>query len=122
VRFAYRHFPLTQVHPHAEHAAEAAEAAGAQGKFWEMHDTLYEHQRALHDAHLRQYAEWLGLDLGRFDEEMGRHVHAGRVREDFLSGVRSGVNGTPTFFINGVRHDGSYDLATLLAAIEGASN
>jgi protein-disulfide isomerase len=118
--FVFRHFPLTQVHPHAEHAAEAAEAAGTQGKFWKMHDYLYEHQDALDDAHLLHYAEILRLDTGRFQQEMIEHVHAERVREDFLSGVRSGVNGTPTFFINGFRHDGGYDLLTLLAAVEAA--
>jgi protein-disulfide isomerase len=109
-----------QGHPHAEHAAEAAEAAGAQGKFWEMHDTLFEHQDALDDLDLVRYAVDLGLDVARFEGEMAAHVHAGRVREDFLSGVRSGVNGTPTFFINGRRHDGSYDLGTLVAALEAA--
>ena len=108
VRFVFRNFPLTQSHPHAEHAAEAAEAAAAQEKFWEMHDYLFEHQQALDVAHLVQYAVALNLDKETF------------VREDFLSGVRSGVNGTPTFFINGVRHDDSYELETLLAAIEAA--
>jgi protein-disulfide isomerase len=116
--FVFRHFPLTQVHPYAEHAAEAAEAAGAQGKFWQMHDCLFEHQEALDDAHLVLYAVALELDEDRFVREMAEQVYAPRVREDFLIGVRSGVNGTPTFFINGVRHDGSFDLPTLLAAIE----
>jgi len=111
---------LTQSHPHAQHAAEAAEAAGAQGKFWQMHDSLFEHQRALDDAHLVQYAIALHLEKERFEREMTAHVHSHRVHEDFLSGVRSGVNGTPTFFINGVRHDASYALETLLAAIEAA--
>ena len=120
LRFVFRNFPLTQSHPHAEHAAEAAEAAAVQGKFWEMHDSLFEHQRALDDAHLVQYAVALNLDKERFVREMTEHVHTNRVREDFLSGVRSGVNGTPTFFINGVRHDDSYALETLLAAIEAA--
>ena len=120
LRFVFRNFPLTQSHPHAEHAAEAAEAAAVQGKFWEMHDSLFEHQRALDDAHLVQYAIVLNLDKERFVREMTEHVHTNRVREDFLSGVRSGVNGTPTFFINGVRHDDSYALETLLAAIEAA--
>ncbi len=120
LRFVFRNFPLTQSHPHAEHAAEAAEAAAVQGKFWEMHDSLFEHQRALDDAHLVQYAVALNLDEERFVREMTEHVHTNRVREDFLSGVRSGVNGTPTFFINGVRHDDSYALETLLAAIEAA--
>jgi protein-disulfide isomerase len=120
LRFVFRNFPLAQIHPHAEHAAEAAEAAGEQGKFWEMHDTLFEHQDALDDLDLVRYAVDLGLDVARFEGEMAAHVHAGRVREDFLSGVRSGVNGTPTFFINGRRHDGSYDLGTLVAALEAA--
>jgi protein-disulfide isomerase len=120
LRFVFRNFPLTQSHPHAQHAAEAAEAAAVEGKFWEMHDYLFEHQRALDDAHLVQYAVALNLDEETFKREMTEHVHTNRVREDFLSGVRSGVNGTPTFFINGVRHDDSYELETLLAAIEAA--
>jgi protein-disulfide isomerase len=120
LRFVFRNFPLTQSHPHAEHAAEAAEAAAGQEKFWEMHDSLFEHQQALDDAHLVHYAVALQLDKDRFVREMTAHVYANRVREDFLSGVRSGVNGTPTFFINGVRHDDSYELETLLAAIEAA--
>jgi protein-disulfide isomerase len=120
LRFVFRNFPITTAHPHAEHAAEAAEAAGAQGKFWEMHDYLYEHQRALADEELEGYAETLGLDVERFDREMEAQVHTDRVRTDFMSGVRSGVNGTPTFFINGRRHNGPYDVQTLLAAIEAA--
>jgi protein-disulfide isomerase len=119
--FVFRNFPLTQVHPHAEHAAEAAEAAGAQGMFWEMHDCLFRHQQALDDIHLLAYAAELGLDVPRFSREMTQHYYAARVREDFLSGVQSGVNGTPTFFINGVRHNGSFDLNSLLAAIEDAA-
>ena len=118
--FVFRNFPLAQAHPHAEEAAEAAEAAGAQGKFWEMHDLLYENQDALEPEDLVQYARALKLDPKRFVLEMREHVYAERVREDFHSGVRSGVNGTPTFFINGVRHDGPFDLASLLAAIEEA--
>jgi protein-disulfide isomerase len=118
LRFVFRNFPLTQSHPHAEHAAEAAEAAAGQEKFWEMHDYLFEHQRALDDAHLVQYAVALHLDQETFKREMTEHAHTNRVHEDFLSGVRSGVNGTPTFFINGVRHDDAYALETLLAAIE----
>jgi protein-disulfide isomerase len=117
LRFVFRNFPITTAHPHAEQAAEAAEAAAAQGKFWEMHDLLYENQRSLGDADLHAYAEALGLDVERFDKELSEHVYAPRVREDFMSGVRSGVNGTPTFFINGHRHDDSYDLDTLLAAL-----
>jgi protein-disulfide isomerase len=117
LRFVFRNFPLRTIHPHAEAAAEAAEAAEAQGKFWDMHDTLYEHQQALDDAHQLQYARSLHLDLPRFERDLLTHAFAERVREDFSSGMRSGVNGTPTFFINGLRHDGSYDLEALLAAI-----
>src|SRR5262249_28411505 len=116
----FRNFPLAEIHPHAQHAAEAAEVAGAQGKFWEMHDRLLEHQRALDDSHLRAYAEAIGLDGAQFARELEAHSAARRVREDILSGIHSGVNGTPTFFINGVRHDGSYDLNALLAALEMA--
>ena len=121
LRFVFRNFPITTSHPHAEAAAEAAEAAGAQGRFSEMHDLLYENQRNLTDPELRSYAESLGLDLEQFDDELARHVHADRVREDFMSGVRSGVNGTPTFFINGMRHDSSFDYETLLGAVEIAA-
>ena len=120
LRFVFRNFPLVEAHPNAEHAAEAAEAAGAQGKFWEMHDLLYENQDALEPEDLVQYARALKLDLKRFVLEMREHVYAERVREDFRSGVRSGVNGTPTFFINGARHNGPFDLESLLAAIEEA--
>src|SRR5207247_11208926 len=105
LRFVFRNFPISTSHPHAQQAAEAAEAAAAQGKFWEMHDLLYENQRRLRDEDLRGYAEKLGLDVERFDEDLAEHVHAERVHEDFMSGVRSGVNGTPTFYINGDRHD-----------------
>ena len=118
LRFVFRNFPITTSHPHAELAAEAAEAADAQRKFWEMHDLLYESQQHLEAADLHRYAEQLGLDVGRFDNELARHVHAERVREDFMSGVRSGVNGTPTFYVNGVRHDGDYELESLLATLD----
>ena len=121
LRFVFRNFPITTSHPHAEQAAEAAEAAAAQGRFWPMHDLLYENQGRLRDQDLRAYAERLGLGLELFDQELADHVHAERVREDFMSGVRSGVNGTPTFYINGVRHDGSYELEALLAALEQAA-
>jgi protein-disulfide isomerase len=117
VRLVFRNFPLSQIHPHAEQAAEAAEAAGAQGKFWEMHDTLYENQDALEEEDLLGYAQQLGLDLDRFQLELFQRVYAPRVREDFISGVRSGVNGTPSFFINGRRHEGAWDLRSLTAAI-----
>ena len=118
--FVFRNFPLAEAHPHAEEAAEAAEAAASQGKLWEMHDLLYENQDALEPEDLVKYARALRLELPRFVREMKDHVYKERVREDFRSGVRSGVNGTPTFFINGVRHNGPFDLASLLAAIEEA--
>jgi protein-disulfide isomerase len=117
LRFAYRHFPLSQIHPHSYQAAEAAEAAGAQDRFWEMHDMLFENQRRLTTQDLLAYAGALGLELEPFAEDLAEHRHAPKIREDFLSGVRSGVNGTPTFFINGVRHDGGYDLASMLEAV-----
>ena len=121
LRFVFRNFPITTSHPHAEQAAEAAEGAAQQGRFWEMHDLLYEHQRRLRDQDLHAYAEKLGLAVEAFDKELAEHVHAARVREDFMSGVRSGVNGTPGFYINGARHDDSYGVATLLAALERAA-
>jgi protein-disulfide isomerase len=120
LRFVFRNFPLSTMHPYAEHAAEAAETAGADGKFWEMHDMLYENQEALDDEDLVQYATALGLDPSRFTTDLAKHTKAARVREDFMSGARSGVNGTPTFFINGVRHDDSFELASLLKAMEAA--
>ncbi|HEV2668284.1 MAG TPA: thioredoxin domain-containing protein [Blastocatellia bacterium] len=122
MRFVFRNFPLTTVHPHAERAAEAAEAAGAQGKFWEMRDCLFENQQALEGEDLLEYAALVGLDLDQFVRDMREGRYLNRVREDFLSGARSGVNGTPTFFINGVRHDGSWELGALLAAIEDAAS
>ena len=117
LRFVFRNFPLREIHPHAENAAEAAEAAGVQGLFWQMHDAIFEHQRALGDHHLLEYAHAIGADKRRIQDELTSHLHATRVREDFLSGVRSGVNGTPTFFINGVRHDGPWDVDTLTSAL-----
>jgi protein-disulfide isomerase len=121
LRFVFRNFPISTSHPHAERAAEAAEAAGAQGMFWEMHDLLYERQQRLADRDLHDYAGELGLDVDRFDKELAAHDYAERVHEDFMSGVRSGVNGTPTFYVNGVRHDDSYELDVLLDALERAA-
>jgi protein-disulfide isomerase len=115
--FAFRHFPLTQIHPHSEHAAEATEAAGAQGNFWGMHHVLFENQSALEDKDLAAYARELGLDETRLIREVTSSVYAPRIREDFKSGVRGGVNGTPTFFINGERYDGALDLKHLLNAL-----
>ena len=116
--FVFRHFPRTNVHPHAEAAAFVAETAGAQGKFWEMHDTLFEHYNRLDGDHLLHFAEDLGLDMEEFDNEISRRLYVTRVREDLESGLKSGVTGTPTFFINGFRHFGSYEEESLLAAIE----
>ena len=127
VRFAYRHFPLTQVHPHAEHAAEMAEAAAHHGKFWPMHDTLFEKRLALEDDDLVAYAARLEIDPAWAASALAAHTFESRVRQDFISGVRSGVNGTPTFFINGVRDDSGtwIDPAafreTLEAAVEAAT-
>jgi protein-disulfide isomerase len=121
LRFIFRNFPITTSHPHAEQAAEAAEAASAQSHFWEMHDQLFEHQDQLRLEHLRAYARTLHLDLKQFDYELADNVHAQKVRDDFMGGVRSGVNGTPTFFINGVRYDGRHDVNSLLAALRTAA-
>jgi protein-disulfide isomerase len=124
LRFAFRHFPLTEVHPHAAHAAEAAEAAGAAGRFWAMHDVLYEHQQRLDDPALAAYADAIGLDAARIAEALADGTYAPQVREDFMSGVRSGVNGTPAFFINGVRWDGPWtdEGAFLLVLHESAGS
>jgi protein-disulfide isomerase len=119
--FAFRHFPLSTVHPHAEHAAEAAEAAGAQGRFWEMHDLLFENQDSLEDEDRAHYAAVLALDARRLRAEVRDGVHEPHVREDFRSGVRSGVNGTPTFFINGQRYDGQRVLEEMLASLTAAA-
>jgi Na+/H+ antiporter NhaA/predicted DsbA family dithiol-disulfide isomerase len=120
LRYVWRHLPLTDVHPHAQMAAEAAEAAGAQGAFWEMHDTLLDHQDALRPIDLGHYAEQLGLDVERFWDELRRHVHAPRIAEDVASADASGVSGTPTFFINSRRHHGPYDIETLTEAVRAA--
>src|SRR3989442_4243559 len=121
LRLVFRNFPLAEMHPHAVKAAETAEAAAIQGKFWEMHDLLFENQVALEDSDLIRYAKELALDGERVKEELAAGVYADRVRQDFRSGVRSGVNGTPTFFINGARHDGSWDLDALLDVLERAA-
>ena len=117
LRYVYRHFPVVNLHPHAQHAAEAAEAAAAQGKFWDMHAHLFEHQQALEDEDLVRYASDLGLDAERFRLELAGHVYADRVREDFASAIGSGVEGTPTFFLDGVRYDEPVGLQQLLTAI-----
>ncbi|WP_433611141.1 Na+/H+ antiporter NhaA [Dactylosporangium sp. CA-139114] len=120
LRYVWRHLPLTDVHPQAQLAAEASEAAAAQGAFWPMHDLLLDHQDDLRPVALVSYAEQLGLDRERFHKDLVRHVHAGRVARDVESADLSGVGGTPTFFINGQRHYGAYDLATLTEAVKVA--
>ena len=120
MRFVYRHFPLTSSHPHAQSAAEAAEAAGAQGAFWPMHDALFANQQALTDRDLVGYAAALGLDADAVATALASHTYEPNVREDFMSGVRSGVSGTPTFFINGVRYDGEFTLDALARAVQKA--
>jgi protein-disulfide isomerase len=120
LRFAWRHLPLTDVHPAAQLAAEASEAAAAQGKFWEMHDLLLDHQQDLKPTDLIRYADDLGLDVERFRDELRRHAHETRVAQDVESADISGATGTPTFFINGQRHYGAYDLDSLKAAINAA--
>lgn len=116
--FAYRHFPLATAHPHAEHAAEAAEAAGAQGNFWGMHDALFENQDALEDDDLAEYAGELDLDAPQFAREIDAGTYTEHVKEDFWSGVRSGVDGTPNFFINSIRYDGGLGLEAMLSALK----
>jgi protein-disulfide isomerase len=121
LRFVFRNFPLAELHKHAQHAAEAAESAGAKGAFWPMHDLLFEKQRALADFHLKEYAEQVGIDSNELIADIQNGTFAPRVREDFLSGVRSGVNGTPTFFINGKRHNGAWDKESLIEALQAAA-
>jgi protein-disulfide isomerase len=116
--FVFRNFPLTQIHPYAEPAAETAEFAAAHNKFWEMHDLLYENQDRLDDALLFELAQKLQLDPAELREALESKEFEPRVRADFSSGVRSGVNGTPTFFLNGRRHDGPYDFNSLVEAVD----
>jgi protein-disulfide isomerase len=119
--FVFRNFPIVGAHPHAIRAAEAAEAAGGQGRFWPMHDRLFEHQHLLDDESLVGHAVAVGVeDVKRFVRERAEHRYLPRIREDLASGARSGVNGTPTFFINGVRHDGGYDAPSLTRALLAA--
>jgi protein-disulfide isomerase len=120
IRFVYRHFPLEEVHPHALHAAEAAESSGAQGKFWPMHDLLFDNQPHLKLHQLHGYAERLQLDMARYAAEMDDHVYLQRVREYMQSGSESGVRSTPTFFVNGRIQDVSFGLRFLFDAVEAA--
>jgi len=121
LRFVFRNFPLSEIHPHAESAAETAEFAAAQGRFWEMHDLLFENQEQLSEALYSELAEELGLSPTALRQALEEGKYKERVRTDFSSGVRSGVNGTPTFFINGTRHDGPFDYETLVLALREES-
>ncbi len=120
LRLVFRNFPLTQAHPYALIAAEAAEAAALQGKFWEMHDLLFEEQTHLKPDIIPLWAKKIGLNIEKFETDLKQGVIEKRIKEDRRSGVRSGVNGTPTFFINGTRYDGSHNYNSLLAALESA--
>jgi protein-disulfide isomerase len=121
LRFVFRNFPLSEIHPHALHAALAAEAAGSQGQFWPMHDAIFQHQHTLGDADLTRLAEELVPELPRFVADLVEQRHLPRIEEDVEGGARSGVEGTPTFFINGVRYEGSWDLEQLLSALRAAA-
>ena len=121
MRFVYRNFPLTEIHSHALHAALAAEGAAAQGKFWEMHDYIFHHQHTLADADLEHFAEAVGLDLQQYRRDMREQRALAPIEEDVEGGERSGVQGTPTFFINGVMYRGSWEHDALLAALQSAS-
>ena len=118
LRFVFRNFPLTQIHPHAEMAAEAAEFAAVKGRFWEMHDAIFENQNRLGPELLGDIADRLGLPFVEIRASLENHEFLPKVKEDFMGGVRSGVNGTPTFFLNGERYDGSWEYDDLVAAIE----
>ena len=120
IDYVFRHFPLEEVHPHALHGALAAECAAAQGRFWPMHDLLFENQDHLKLKQLRGYAERLELDVARFDADLQSQVHLQRVREDIDGGRRSGVRATPTFFVNGSLQDVSFGLQSLAHAVESA--
>jgi protein-disulfide isomerase len=118
LRFVFRNFPMTQAHPYALIAAEAAEAAALQDKFWEMHDLLYENQQFLEDDVLQSLAKSVELDLEKVRKDITKGNVAQRIKEDRRSGIASGVNGTPSFFINGIRYDGNPDYGSMRAAIE----
>ena len=112
INFVFRNFPLSDLHPHAQHAAEAAESASAQNRFWDMHDYLFEHQNALDDSHLVEYAKIMGLNIEKFKDDVSRHIYAPLIKKSLKGGIDSGVEGTPTFFVNGVRYEDSFDLKT----------
>ena len=116
--FVFRNFPLRDIHPHAQQAAEAAEAAATQDKFWQMHDYLFEHQKALDEYHLLKYAQRVGLNIDKFIKEMTGHVYAPLINESLKSGIDSGVQGTPTFFVNGERYEESWDFDTFASYLK----
>ena len=118
LRFVFRHMPLSDVHPYAQYAAEAAEAAGAQGKFWEMHDAIYDHQSDLGSDLMHTLALALNLDMPRFEADMEVRRYRPRVKRDFMGAMRSGVSATPTFFINGERYEGNPEQRALLTALQ----
>jgi protein-disulfide isomerase len=121
VRYIFRHFPLTNIHPYAEVAAETAEAAARRDRFWPMHDWVFDHQDRLDPVHLATGVEEVSLPVDEVIHEVNDHIYLDRIRRDFVSGARSGVNGTPTFYINGVRHDGGYSLPEMLGAVDQAA-
>jgi len=118
LKFVYRNFPLAESHPNATNAAIATEAAAVQGKFWEMHDVVFEHQQSLSDAALIKYAQKIGLDISKFESDFDKQEIQDKVESDLESGVRSGVNGTPSFFINGKKYNDSWDEETLLKYLQ----
>jgi len=118
LRFVFRHFPLTEIHPNAQSAAESAEFAGVHGRFWEMHDLLFENHERLGIEFLFAAVRSLGLSETEFRDALAKGTYTSKIRDDFLGGVRHGVNGTPAFFINGRRHDGAFDFPHLAAAID----
>jgi protein-disulfide isomerase len=120
--FVFRHFPQTQIHPHAQRAAEVAEAAAAQGQFWLMHDTLFTHQHNLENGYLVEYANDLGLDIPQFLKELSKQVHVDRINEDIEGGIESGVTTAPALFINNIRYTGRWTITELTAAIVAASH
>ncbi len=120
LRLVYRHYPLSGIHKHAQMAAEAVEAASAQGRFWEMHDLLFQNQNALEEKHLLQYAAQLDMGVDRFRLDLKQGSYAERVRQDFIAGVQNGVNGTPGLFLNGVRQPRVFDQPALIALLSAA--
>jgi protein-disulfide isomerase len=120
--FIFRHFPQTQIHPHAQRAAQAAEAAAAQGQFWSMSDTLFSHQQRLENGYLVEYANDLGLDIPQFLKELSKQVHIDRINQDIEAGIQSGVTVAPALFINNIRYTGRWKITELTAAIVATSH